>query len=226
MSVGAAGRGDPGGAGRQRMTQSERTAISDRRMFDAAIALILERGTQNTTLKEVGERAGYSRGLASNRFGSKDALFQKLVQDFNGKWADDLRSAIGSRSGLDAIMGALDCVEHYLINQPRQMKAMYTLWYESFSSQSALRRRLADYHEAYRRDACRWIEEGIADGTIKPDVSPSRFAVQFCSFIFGTIYQWLVAPERIDVRQTFQDYRDSVAKAVALRSPADRKRVD
>jgi AcrR family transcriptional regulator len=140
MSVGVAGKVVPGER-RQRMTQAERTAVSDRRMFDAAIALILERGTQNTTLKEVGERAGYSRGLASNRFGSKDALFQKLVQDFNGKWAEDLRSAIGDRTGLEAIMGALDCVEQYLIEQPHQMKAMYTLWYESFSGQSALRRR-------------------------------------------------------------------------------------
>lgn len=184
-------------------------------MFDAAIALILERGTYNTTLKEVGERAGYSRGLASNRFGSKEALFQKLVHDFNGKWAADLEVAIGSRTGLEAIMAALDCVEEYLIEQPDQMKAMYTLWYESIGSQSELRRRLADYHEAYRRDARRWAEQGIAEGSIRPHVSPARFAVQFCSFIFGTIYQWLVAPDAMDVPQTFQDYRDSVRQAVA-----------
>ena len=39
-------------------------------MLDAAEALILELGTQATTLKGVGERAGYSRGLAQARFGS------------------------------------------------------------------------------------------------------------------------------------------------------------
>ena len=47
-----------------RRTQAERTALSDARMFDAAMQLIVEQGTHATTLKAVGERAGYSRGLA------------------------------------------------------------------------------------------------------------------------------------------------------------------
>ncbi len=34
-----------------RMTQAERSALSDKRMFDAAVELINERGTQKTTLK-------------------------------------------------------------------------------------------------------------------------------------------------------------------------------
>ncbi|MEJ2533610.1 MAG: TetR family transcriptional regulator, partial [Halioglobus sp.] len=50
-----------------RMTQAERTALSDQRMFEAAIRLINERGTQKTTLKDIGELAGYSRGMANYR---------------------------------------------------------------------------------------------------------------------------------------------------------------
>ena len=34
-----------------RRTQAERTALSDKRMFEAAIRLIIEGGTQKTTLK-------------------------------------------------------------------------------------------------------------------------------------------------------------------------------
>ena len=44
-----------GEANEGRLTQAERTALSDRRMFEAAIDLINERGTQKTTLKEIGE---------------------------------------------------------------------------------------------------------------------------------------------------------------------------
>ena len=50
--------------------QAERSAQSDKKMFEAAIELINERGTAKTTLKDIGEHAGYSRGLASYRFGS------------------------------------------------------------------------------------------------------------------------------------------------------------
>ena len=71
-----------------RMTQAERTALSDSRMFEAAISLINERGTQKTTLKDIGEIAGYSRGLANYRFGSKDGLMLELFARFDTRWKE------------------------------------------------------------------------------------------------------------------------------------------
>ena len=49
-------------------TQAERSALSDQKMFEVAIDLVNERGTAKTTLKDIGEQAGYSRGLARNQF--------------------------------------------------------------------------------------------------------------------------------------------------------------
>ena len=70
----------------KRMTQAERTDLSDRLMRDAAIELIVEQGTAATTLKDVGEKAGYSRGLAGYRFGSRDALFSFVVHSLGEDW--------------------------------------------------------------------------------------------------------------------------------------------
>ena len=147
-----------------RRTQAERTALSDARMFDAAMQLIVEQGTHATTLKEVGERAGYSRGLASSRFGSK----------------------------------------------------MYILWFESISSHNEVRDHLAAYHEIYRSDVAHWVEEGIAGGEIDASVDAECYAFGFCSFIFGTIYQWLVAPDNVDLPKQFEAYRRSTAKAFGI----------
>ncbi len=66
----------------RRLTQAERTEISDNRMLDAAVALIVELGPASTSLKEIGLMAGYSRGLAGQRFGSKD----KLLHLFCARW--------------------------------------------------------------------------------------------------------------------------------------------
>lgn len=191
-----------------RMSQAERTAISDGRMYEAAIHLIGERGTHQTTLKDVGERAGYSRGLASNRFGSKEALFKNIVHDFNVKWASELALHVGGRTGLSAFISAIEAVEHFLTSQPDDMRAMYILWYESISNYDDLRSHLAEYHETYRRDVRNWITQGVEEGLIDPKINPQLYAVQFCSFIFGTIYQWLVLPENIDIPAIFQYYRE------------------
>ena len=67
-------------------TQAERTAESDARMLAAAVQLIVERGADGMTLKDVGEFAGYSRGLAGHRFGSKAGLFSALVRSVGEDW--------------------------------------------------------------------------------------------------------------------------------------------
>ncbi|MFN3457537.1 MAG: TetR/AcrR family transcriptional regulator [Novosphingobium sp.] len=194
---------------RVRLTQVERTALSDARMFEAAMHLIVERGTHNTTLKEVGEKAGYSRGLASNRFGSKEVLFGHLVRDFNEKWASELRRFVGGNGGLAALGGALDAVEFFLLNRTSQMQAMYILWFESITSYPLVRRRLAANHIAYRRDTARWISQGIANGEVDPGIDPESFAVEFSAFIFGLVYQWLASPPSINLHTVFQHYRNN-----------------
>lgn len=193
----------------RRMTQAERTALSDSKMFKAAIKLICETGTHNTTLKDIGEHAGYSRGLASHRFGSKDALFANLIHNFNTRWAIQLETHLAGHSGLSSIFAALESIEDFLIEESDYMRAMYILWYESIASHSEMRERLIENHHTYRRDVSGWVRRGQEEKSISDHIDPDRYAVQYCSFVFGTIYQWLVAPETIDVRRTFADYRDA-----------------
>lgn len=196
-------------AEKPRLTQVERTALSDARMFEAAMHLIVTCGTHNTTLKDIGERAGYSRGLASNRFGSKETLFNHLVRDFNEKWAYELRRFVGNNTGLSAIEGALDAVEFFLLNRTMQMQAMYILWFESISSYPVVRHRLAANHIAYRRDTARWLAQGIEAGEVRPSVDPGSFAVEFSAFIFGLVYQWLASPSGINLHTVLQHYRQN-----------------
>ncbi len=202
-------------AEKPRLTQAERTALSDARMFETAMQLIVECGTHNTTLKEIGERAGYSRGLASNRFGSKEALFSHMVRDFNERWAAQLRRFVGLKTGLEALEGALDSLEYFLLNHTVQMKAMYILWYESITSYEVVRRRLAANHVAYRRDTERWLRQGIEEGTVRAGIDPACFAVEFSAFIFGLVYQWLANPPAIDLHTVLQHYRHTTLERLA-----------
>ena len=202
-------------AEKPRLTQAERTALSDARMFETAMQLIVEYGTHNTTLKEIGERAGYSRGLASNRFGSKEALFSQLVRSFNERWAAELIRRVGTRTGLAALGAALESVEYFLLNHTVQMQAMYILWYESISSYEVVRRRLAANHVAYRRDTERWLQQGIDDGTVRPSIDPACFAVEFSAFIFGLVYQWLANPSAINLHTVLQHYRRNTLERLA-----------
>ncbi len=200
-----------------RRTQAERTALSDQRMFDAAIRLIIDRGTQKTTLKDIGEMAGYSRGLANYRFGSKDGLMLELFARFDERWKDHLNSYIGDKEGIAGIKAAADALRDFLKLESDYMRAMYILWYESLGHESEIRSRLAEHHRVYREDAARWVTHAIETGEIDPDVDAEQFAVQYCAFIFGTVYQWLVDANALDLDALFVDYEANVERILSKR---------
>lgn len=193
-----------------RKTQAERTALSDQRMFEAAIALINDRGTQKTTLKDIGENAGYSRGLANYRFGSKDGLMQELFMHFDERWKDHLGSYLDEKVGIAAVHAAIDALRDFLKLESDYLRAMYLLWYECLGHDSAIRNKLADHHDVYREDARQWIEDGIAAGEVRSSVNAEQFAAQYCAFIFGIIYQWLVNAPALDVEAVFDDYHANI----------------
>ncbi len=178
-----------------RRTQAERTAQSDERMLEAAIALIVERGTVNTTLKDVGERAGYSRGLAGYRFGHKAGLLSFVVRSIGEEWLRELTRVTNNRLGLDAINEAIDAHFRFVSDAPAHVRAFYILWFEAIGPQSDVRDVIVRIHDRRRRDVGQWITKAIEIGTIAPAVDAAGIADQFSASIIGIVYQWLVKPE-------------------------------
>lgn len=179
----------------ERRTQAERTALSDARMLDAAVALICERGSAGTTLKDVGERAGYSRGLASYRFGNKSGLFAFIIRSIGEKWLRELRRAVQDKVGLQAIEAATNAHHAFISAGTDHIRAFYILWFDSIGPDPELKNLVANIHERRRRDVAAWIKNGIAASVIDESVNVDATAEQFCAAIIGIVYQWLVTPD-------------------------------
>jgi AcrR family transcriptional regulator len=179
-------------------TQSERTAQSDSLMLDAAIRLIVERGTANTHLKDVGESAGYSRGLASYRYGNKAGLFIEIIHTVGDEWLRELGRAVRDKDGLPAILGATDAHYRFVLEAADRIRAFYILWFDSTGPDQALKSVIANVHDRRQRDVEAWIAAGIAAGNVRSDVNVRSVAEQFCASIIGIVYQWLAVPESPD----------------------------
>ena len=62
-----------------RRTQAERRDESGRSLIEAAVEVVAEQGVGAATFESIGRRAGYSRGLATQRFGSKEKLIEAVI---------------------------------------------------------------------------------------------------------------------------------------------------
>jgi AcrR family transcriptional regulator len=199
----------------QSLTQAERTAISDQAMLDAAVDLILEHGTDKTTLAAIGERAGYSRGLATYRFGSKAGLLDAVCKSVSRRWLEYLKGGVGNASGIDAMCAALDAFLRFVTDSPRDARVMQILYCGAASPRSEYRQTSVNIHQRQQDDVVSWIRTGIAAGTIRPDADAKSIAAHYIAYISGMTYLWLINPEAVDFPRANEDMKDHLRLVLA-----------
>lgn len=166
-------------------------------MLDAAICLMVKRGIGKTTLKEVGELAGYSRGLAGYRFGSKAGLCEFVARSISEKWVLALKQATADLVGIEAIEAAVDAHHRFCVDEPDYSRVFYMLWFESVSPQSEVRSIMTSIRRRRHKDVARWVDAAIAQGKLSPRVDADAVSGLFAAAIVGIAYQWLINPNEM-----------------------------
>ena len=179
----------------QTLTQAERTAISDRAMLDAAIDLVLENGIEKTTLAMIGEKAGYSRGLATYRFGSKAGLYDTLCRSIGRNWLEYLKRGVDGKVGVDAMCAALDTLYQWVTDSPRDARVLQILHSGSASPGSEFQDTSIGIHRRQQADVTEWVEAGKREGQIRDDVDAQAVAAEYIAYTSGITYLWLISAE-------------------------------
>ena len=189
----------------RRRTQAERTGTSSNGLLGAALELIAERGFRSTSLQAIGERAGYSRGLVSHRFGSKEGLLKELVTRMLERWSVDVRDpAVGDRVGSEALRVVAGVHRDAIEQTPTGVRALYMLLFESLVDMPDLRTAMGKLDGQMRAGAENRIRAGIAKGTVRPDVDVAGQATLFLAVLRGIALQWLVDPDAVDLEATYR----------------------
>jgi AcrR family transcriptional regulator len=182
-----------------RNRHQERSERSSARLLDAAADLIAEGGYEAMTLAAVGERAGYSRGLVTARFGSKDQLLAALVARITTGWShrNVLPRTVG-RPGRDGVLILLDAIRAQAERDPRALRTLYALMFEALGPNVGLRHHFVEFHRTMRADLARLVRRGIRDGSVGRDRRPDDEAALVVAGLRGIAYQWLLDPDTFD----------------------------
>jgi AcrR family transcriptional regulator len=201
-----------------RPTQAERTALAEERMVNATIELLNSTGFAGTTLIAIGERAGYSRGLASHHFGSKSGLYRKVLKHITSVWTRELEENLEGKTGLAAILAALDTHRHHILHYPDHARAMNILWTGCFDPAAEFKPNVIEFHRLQREAAANWARDGISSGEVRADICPDGFGEQFYASLLGLNFQWLVNPE-FDLKTAFEVLKNNIIALLKASEP-------
>jgi TetR/AcrR family acrAB operon transcriptional repressor len=168
--------------GRQPRRHLERRQEAETRILNAAIRLIGEKGYDRFTLAEVGEAAGYSRGLPAHYFGKKEELLTEVVHYILENYGTSISKISTVEAGLPHLIAKIRTYSNGAGN--RASRALGTLIAEAVF-RPRLRRTVTDLN---LRGAKNWEDEiraGIAAGNVRPDVNVKAQAAVIYAFLRG-----------------------------------------
>lgn len=177
-----------------RRTQEQRRDQAETALLSAAAELVVEQGVRSLTLARVGERAGYSRGLVTHYFGSKQALLEQLARRTQSGFVPGLA---GVSPGLDRLLRLIDGYVGELGRVGVPNRAFLLLWAEAATA-SELAPIFRERDEQFRAELAADVAAGIADGTISREVVPEEVAVAVVGQLRGIGLQRLLDPQAVD----------------------------
>ncbi len=159
------------------------------KIVDAAWELFYKQGYEETTIEEIVEVSGTSKGSFYHYFNGKDALLGSLSDLFDHQYEVLVEKVDENMNSFDKLMYLNKELFHMIDN-----RISVDLLGRLYSSQLVThgQRHLMDHNRVYYKLLRQIIAEGQERGELKGEVSVSEFAKAYALCERGLIYDWCI----------------------------------
>jgi AcrR family transcriptional regulator len=201
-------------AAAERRSQAERRDEAEQRLLAAAVQLVAERGLERITLADVGQAAGYSRGLPAHYFGGKSGMVVTLAAHLIEGFGRALDRVERHGPGLPRLLGTVAFYFDSARKDPLRTRALFVLMGDGLSN-GLIRDRLGDLNA---RSATAFevnLAAAMAAGEARAGIDARSMGVLILAALRGAVGQWLLAPDDIDLDAVRDAFVDALIRSLA-----------
>ncbi|WP_312474838.1 TetR/AcrR family transcriptional regulator [Neobacillus sp.] len=150
-------------------------------------AIILEKGCRNTTLKDIIERSGLSKGAIYHYVDSKDELFglilKSKIEEMNEKFHMTITRSIKDESLNQGHFGVVSQFFHSRQNTNDIGNLIFI--YLLSQDNEKVKKILNDIFRYSKETGTQWIKMGQANGVIPENIDAEKMATLMMTFSYG-----------------------------------------
>jgi AcrR family transcriptional regulator len=197
---------------RSRRTQADRRSEAEARMLEAATQLVARKGLERFTLAEVGELAGYSKGLPGHYYGSKKKMITMLAGHLVARFDERFRAQPVRESGLERLVAIIRFYFRSVEDDPEWAKAVNSMQSEAMHL-PAIRELVAGINRNVVGMLHAQLESGIRKKQINPKINCQAHALLILSAMRGASIQWVVDPS-VELKLVCEEFISSMVRAL------------
>jgi TetR/AcrR family transcriptional regulator, acrAB operon repressor len=210
-----------------RRTKAEAGATREA-LLDAAEQVFRGKGVAHTTLADVAQAAGLTRGAIYWHFRDKAELFEAMCE----RAAMPMEAMLGCAGGgrcADPLGTLRDMAVLGLTRLARDARtqAVFDVMFHKCEFTAdlapvAVRQRLAD--EGCRRQVIGLLEQAVARGQLPADTDPTLAAALLRAFMVGVMHEWVQNPSAYDLERTAPVFIGTLLAGLAVNPPRRARR--
>jgi AcrR family transcriptional regulator len=184
--------------------RAEQSLKTRRRLIKSATELFAHQGYRDTSVQQIADAAGTSRGSIFWHFGSKEGLLWAVSEKLFARWENEiLVPEVGEATGIEAVRRSLEAHRAFLTGETDAHRLFYVLMFDALGPRPDLAQEFARLHRHFKKLGAAWIGLGVDRGDVRPDADPEALAVAIVGALGGIAYQYILDPDAVDLERVY-----------------------
>ncbi len=186
----------------------KRSLHTEAKIIQAALEMFVRKGYHGTSIQDITEKVGLTKGALYAHFRSKGDLLLRIIEEFKSRFIGGMVAELKTMDGtaLDRIHRVISFNSRFAAENQHLCVFLTFLTTElnaDVDFEPALK---ATYHE-YRRVISDIIAMGIRQGLFKKELDPDIAALTFMALHDGVLHQWVLNRNLIDGEMYVRTFR-------------------
>ncbi|HWL10882.1 MAG TPA: TetR/AcrR family transcriptional regulator [Planctomicrobium sp.] len=154
--------------------------------LDQAMEVFWRKGYEGTTLPDLTGAMGINRPSLYATFGSKEALFEKVVERYLNGPAGHLKQALSQPTARQVVEAIFDVEKRNLIQKDRPQGCLVVQAALSCGDGAqAIQKLLSDHRNSFQELLKDRFEQAISEGDLPSGANPAVLAREICALNYG-----------------------------------------
>lgn len=195
--------------------QEQKRLEARQQILDAAVTVFAQKGLYAASMTDIMRASGLSKGGIYWHFQSKDEIITAILEDFftqeMGKLSEQLTAVPSPIAQLRLIIQQTALI----LEQRTELLPITLDFYAAATRDEQMKQVVSGYFAQYRTLFAAIIEQGIAQGELRP-VDSSQTAVAISAQIEGSILMWLINPQQFVLHEQLDAALEMLLQGVAV----------
>jgi AcrR family transcriptional regulator len=187
------------------MKRGEKT---EKKIIQAALHLFVRKGYHGTSINEITDKVGLTKGALYSHFKSKGQLLLQIINEYESKYIDQLIKVVSEYpdNAQGKLHRAITFSSSFAI---RNLDLCLFLDYltTELNTDVDFLPALKRVYDKYQEFVSSIIREGIEEGLLKRELDPTLSALTFMAIHHGVLHQWVLNRYKLEGRDYVKTFR-------------------